>query len=152
MAKSILENSKKGSYSDEYMAQIVAHLLVADSNNVLRYDEVKLIRKALNQAMLRQLERAVRENMDHCARFKFLKESNKGWLECEYTDSKLTLDIDITTDKHGNYWILGGDNIRRVENNDEYRFSIEEIKATQDKFREVANAVFEAFKVQPVEK
>lgn len=145
MKKEILENSKKGSYSDEWYNSILEHLRIADENNVLNYSEVYLIREAMNRALLRQISKVVRERMSQGATFTFIKNSSNGWLDCEYSDKKLTLEVAISIDKDGDYYMLGANNIRRVENNDEHLFSIDDIIATQNELISIIKAVFDGF-------
>ena len=88
--------------------------------------------------------------MSYGATFERNNKQNGKWIECTFYDNNITLDVSIDTDRNGNYYLLSYDNIRKVQNDGEYRFSIENIKATQDMIKEIASQVFAKFRI-PIE-
>ena len=145
-----VKDRKSGSYSDETFAHIMTQLLIADKNNVLSYDEIRNIRKTIDDAVIICLKDAIEKEMSYGATFEKNSRQNGKWIECTFYDNNITLDISIDTDRNGNYYLLSYDNIRKVQNDGEYRFSIENIKATQDMIKEIASQVFAKFRI-PIE-
>lgn len=141
-----LKDCKTGSYKDEKcFFPLLKRLVQVNENKLLDYDDVRKIEKMIDHAVIKHLKRAIKEYMSYGAELTENEKQPNTWIELTFTDYNITLDISISTDRNGNYYLLSNDNIRHVENNGDTRFSVVEIKATQDRIREICNQVFEKF-------
>ena len=128
------------SYKSE-IYPILDKLVKANNNEQLDYGTYQVLKKCLNDIVVEQLIKEV-EKLPYNARLRLNPKQPNQWIELTYTDLNLTLDISVSTDKGGNYYLLSYDNIRQVNNIGENRFTVECITRTQDKIKEVARKVF----------
>ena len=145
--KIALENRNENSYSSDYFTQLTARLLVADSENLMSYDDLRKVEKALDDCVISHLKQAIEKNMYYNAKLTKNEKQPYSWIKLTFSDTNITLDISVDKDKKGNYYLLSYDNIRKVENNGDTRFSIVEIQATQDRIKEIATQVFNKFNI-----
>ena len=131
------------SYKNE-IAPILDKLVKANNNEQLDYGTYQALKKCLNDIVVEQLIKEV-EKLPYNARLRLNPKQPNTWIGLTYTDLNLTLDINVSTDKGGNYFLLSYENIRQVNNTGENRFTVECIIRTQDKIKEVARKVFNKF-------
>lgn len=130
--------------SKDYINKIMNRLDACDSSGLFDYFDWESVQRVIDRAMMRQLEEVVKQ-MPYNARMEDLDYNHKhGWIEGKYVDRNLTLDVTIHIGKDG-YWLSGGYNILKVENDSETRFSVKEIESTQDTLTEVINQVLDKF-------
>ena len=143
-----LENRNKNSYNSDYFTRLTAKLLVADSENLMNYDDLRNIEKALDDCVISHLKQAIKKHMSYNAKLIKNEKQPYSWIQLTFSDRNITLDISVSKNREGNYYLLSYDNIRKVENNGDTRFSIQEIQATQDRIKEIATQVFDKFNIK----
>lgn len=139
-----LTDEKTRAYEQETFDNLISRLKRADELGILGYGELSIIRSALDHAVLNQLKQAVRTHMDYNGKLTVNNSQPNNWIDCEFSDSTITFDVSISRDRDLKYSQLSYNdhNIKRIENNTEYRFSMTEIKATQDRFNYICDEVF----------
>lgn len=139
-----LKDEKTRAYNQETFDILINRLKRADELGILSHEELLVIRSALDHAVLNQLKQAVKTHMDYNGKLTVNSSQPNNWIECEFSDSTVTFDVSISRDRELKYGQLSYDdhNIKRIENNSEYRFSMKELKATQDRFNYICDEVF----------
>lgn len=140
-----LENRNEHSYNEEYFLRLIARLGFADRENLMNYCDLGKIDKVLDDCVISHLKYAIREYMSYNAKLEKNERQPNNWIDLTFSDTNITLDISIGKDQFDRYYLLSYDNIRKVTNEGSYRFSIKEIQDTQEKIKEITQAVFDKF-------